>query len=162
MTTGIVSRLVLAVIATAFAALGGCNPSPYNPDRATAAYPFNLHGVPAEINNVTVQVPRSVQIQVFREGASLEIVNATARSYEDFDLWINQRYVKHLESLPAGETLRISLWDFYDERGEALVAGGFFRTEKETPVRLVEMQLDDETPLIGLIAIRRLIDDEDR
>lgn len=93
-------------------------------------------------------------MQVFRDGEKLEIVNATARSYYDFDLWINQRYVRHVESLPAGKSLRLSLWDFFDVRGEAINAGGFWRTVEATPVRLVEIQTGADEPMIGLVTIR--------
>jgi hypothetical protein len=57
-------------------------------------------------------------------------------------------------SLPAGKTVRLSLRGFYDELGEPFRAGGFFRTEKPMPVRLVEMQFSEEQPMIGLITIR--------
>ena len=70
------------------------------------------------------------------------------------DLWINQRYVSHLDVLPAGKTVRLSLLEFYDERGEGVSAGGLLRTREPTPVRIVEMQLGEAEPLIGLITIR--------
>ncbi len=120
----------------------GCQDIRYDPVRATPSYPHHLHQA------------NSVNIQVFREDTSIELVNATTRSFADFDLWINQRYASRIESLPAGATLRVSLWDFYDERGESLNAGGLFRSDDPTPVRLVEIQTTDEEPLIGLITIR--------
>ncbi len=120
----------------------GCHDIRFDPARATQSYPYHLHHA------------NSVNIQVFREDTSIELVNATTRSYADFDLWINQRYTSRIESLPAGATLRVSLWDFYDERGESLNAGGLLRSDEPTPVRLVEIQTSDEEPLIGLITIR--------
>ncbi|MEE9130244.1 MAG: hypothetical protein V3T84_09515 [Phycisphaerales bacterium] len=120
----------------------GCQDVRYDPARATQSYPHHLHQA------------NSVNIQVFREDTSIELVNSTTRSYAEFDLWINQRYTSRIESLPAGATLRLSLWDFYDERGESLNAGGLFRSDDPTPVRLVEIQTADEEPLIGLITIR--------
>ena len=123
-------------------ALLGCQDVRYDPARATQSYPHHLHHA------------NSVNIQVFRQDTSIELVNATTHAYTDFDLWINQRYASRIESLPAGATLRVSLWDFYDERGESLNAGGLFRSDDPTPVRLVEIQTTDEEPLIGLITIR--------
>ena len=120
----------------------GCGRSLYDPAKATRAYPMHLHQ------------PESIDVQVFRDKSSIELVNATPRSYTDFDLWINQRFVAHVAALPAGESVRLSLWDFRDERGERLNAGGFWRTEEPTPVRLVEIQIADEQPLIGLVTIR--------
>jgi hypothetical protein len=120
----------------------GCMRQTHDPARATRAYPAHLHRA------------ESVDIQVFREGQTLELVNATARSYNEFDLWVNQRFVRHVQSLPAGRTVRLSLRSFYDELGEPFRAGGFFRTEEPMPVRLVEIQAGDEKPMIGLITIR--------
>jgi hypothetical protein len=121
--------------------LTGCAGQLYMPDRATVPYPHHLHE------------PNAVDIQVFRDGTTIELVNATARSYHDFDLWINQRWTQHVGSLPAGGRLRLSLWEFFDERGERLYAGGFWRVREPTPVRLVQIQTGDDQPLIGLVAI---------
>ncbi len=108
--------------------LFGCGARKYDPNLATRPYPVHLHQ------------PESVDIQVFRKGVNLELVNATARSYRDFDLWVNQRYVRHIEKLAAGESIRVSLWGFRDERGEVINAGGFWRTDEPTPVRMVQIQ----------------------
>jgi len=126
-----------------------------NPRRATRAYPEHLHL--QEISVLAegpVRMPRAVDMQVFRDGGHIEIVNSTARSYHDFDLWINQRYMRSVDRLEAGETRRFDLHGFYDERGEVISAGGFFATRAPTPVRLVQIQVDDTQPLIGLITIR--------
>lgn len=128
--------LVLASI------LGGCERKTYDPDWATRPYPRELHH------------PQTVDMQVFRRGEKIEVVNSTAQSYADFDLWVNQRFVRHVDSLPAGGTIKLSLWDFHDENGDAFNAGGFFRSYDPTPVRMVEIQLGPDRPMIGLIAIR--------
>ena len=113
----------------------------YDPNRASQPYPKHLHR------------SESVDIQVFRDGPELEIVNSTARTYRDVDIWINQRFTRHLRTLPAGATVRLSLWDFWDARGDRLSAGGFWRTEEPTPVRLVQLQLSDDEPLVGLVTV---------
>jgi hypothetical protein len=123
--------------------LASCERQRYFPDRAGPPYPFHLH------------VADAVDIQVFREGTSIEVVNATPHGFRDFKLWINQRYAMRVDRLDPGQTRRFSLWDFYDERGEVMNAGGFFRTYEPDPVRLVQIQLDEESPLIGLVTIRR-------
>lgn len=120
----------------------GCASRTYYPDRATVPYPYHLH------------TAQSIDVQVFRDGTNMELVNGTGRSFTDFDLWVNQRWVRRVQSLPAGGRLRLSLWDFYDERGETMEAGGIWRTRGETPLRLVQIQLDDQTPLIGLVTVR--------
>jgi hypothetical protein len=124
------------------AALASCERQRYFPDRAGPPFPEHLHEASA------------VAIQVFREGTNIEVVNATPHGYNDFKLWVNQRYMKRVERLGPGETIRLSLWDFYDERGEVLNAGGFFRAYEPDPVRMVQIQLDDESPLIGLVSVR--------
>lgn len=134
--------LVLTAAVVALWGSWGCAGTAYDPARATRPYPVDLH------------VARSVDIQVFRDDTNLEVVNATARSYADFDLWVNQRYVRHVAALPAGESIRLSLWDFFDVRGEAFNAGGFWRTEEPTAVRLVQIQPAPDQQLVGLITIR--------
>jgi hypothetical protein len=114
----------------------------YQPQLATRPYPHELHST------------QTVDIQVFRQGEKLVIVNSTARSYSGFDLWVNQRYVHHVDALPAGRTIELSLWEFRDERGDVFNAGGFWRSTEPTPVRLVEAQPGPEAPLVGLITIR--------
>ena len=120
----------------------GCTRPLFDPARATRKYPGALDRV--EI----------VDIQVFREGVSLDVVNATVRSYEDVTLWVNRRYAAAIPSIPAGRTTSFSLWEFYDERGEVFNAGGFFRTRRPTPVRLVEIEPADGGGMIGLVTIR--------
>ena len=135
-------RPLQPVLAFVLVAVAGCGRVMYDPARATRPYPHDLHQA------------SSIDIQVFREGLSIEIVNATPRSYRDFELWVNQRYMRHVDSMRAGETIRLSLWGFYDERGDRFSAGGVWRTEAPTPVRLVEIQLSDQDPLLGLVTIR--------
>src|SRR5690554_4532820 len=129
--------------ATAAAALAttACQPKMYVPQRATRSYPVERH------------TTQTLDMQVFRNGSEIEIVNTTAHSYQDFDLWVNRRFVHHVESLPAGQSITLSLWDFFDERGERFNAGGFFRTIEPTPVRLVQIEQSPESPLVGLITI---------
>jgi hypothetical protein len=84
--------ILLLILLTA-----GCTRRMYDPALATRPFPDDLHRAEA------------VDIQVFRDGPSIEIVNATARSFHDFDMWINQRFVRRVEALRAGETIRLSL-----------------------------------------------------
>jgi hypothetical protein len=140
-----VRRLMFILIsAVAAASTAGCARKTYDPVWATRPYPDNLHTTKGVAD-----------MQVFRDDTDIQIVNTTATSYQHVDLWVNQRYVAHVESLPAGQTVTLSLWDFKDEYGNLFYAGGFFRTYPATPVRLVEIQTAPEQPLIGLVTIRR-------
>ncbi len=132
------SRLYLPILCSMFVA-AGCAKTMYDPGLATRAYPFDKHEA------------TSIDIQVFREGPVLEIVNSTPVTYRDFDIWLNQRFMRHLDVLHAGETVQLSLWDFWDLRGDRFSAGGFWRTEEPTPLRLVQLQVNDDVPLIGLV-----------
>lgn len=132
----------------------GCTRSLYDASLATRAYPDHLHLAPGtDPLSPATAAPRTVDIQVFRNDEAIEIYNATAHSYRDFDLWINQRYVAHVAALPAGRKITLSLWNFYDQWGGRFNAGGFWRTYEPTRVRLVEIQISADEPLVGLITI---------
>ncbi len=131
------ATLLLTVLAMA-----SCTPQTYVPELATRPYPIEQHNT------------RTIDIQCFRRGTDLEIVNATAHSFADFELWVNQRFMQTIDSLPAGATVRISLWDCVDVFGRRFYAGGFFRAYPSERVRMVQIQPAPDQPMIGLIAIR--------
>ncbi len=121
------------------AAISGCQTVAYEPQRATRPYPRQLaQGSVA-------------QVQVIPGPHSIRLVNATAGGYRDFDLWLNQRYVTHVDGLASGQTLEVPLDRFWDERGEAPFEGGWFRYYQPTPIVLVQAQMDEKSPLIGFI-----------
>jgi len=136
------NRAILITMILAALIQSGCTRKTYDPTWATQPYPAALH------------TTTTADMQVFRKDTDLQIVNSTSHSYSDFDLWINQRYVRHVDSLPTGETVTLSLWDFKDEYGDRFYAGGFFRTREAQVVRLVEIQRGEGQPMLGLIAIR--------
>lgn len=121
--------------------LGACNTINVDPERATRRYPFDL------------KQESCVQIQVIPASTSVDVVNATARSYRDFDLWLNQRYMVHVDALEAGQTRTIALDDFWDWRGEGPFEGGIFRYYAPTPIALMQAQLTPTSPLIGFICV---------
>ena len=82
----------------------------------------------------------------------LKLVNPTATSYREFDLWLNQRYVRRVESLAAGESVTLSIDSFWDERGEGPFPGGWFRYYEPTPIVLVQIEPTPGAPLVGLIS----------
>ncbi len=127
--------------AVLLAVLAGCNTVNIDPERATRPYP-------RELKQESV-----VRVQVIPGGTHMEVVNATARSYRDFDLWLNQRYVTHVNELLAGQTLIIPLREFWDWRGEGPFEGGIFRYYAPTPIVLVQAQMTPDTPFIGFMAV---------
>ncbi len=132
---------MLALLCATLAA--GCSAVPYDPSRATRPYPFRLH---------TTEPP--ADIQVFRHGGTLLFNNATLRSFEEVDVWINQRYVARLAALEAGGQSSVAVSDLWDRWGNGPIPGGIFRRARPTPIRLVELQLDETSPLVGVIVIR--------
>ncbi len=132
---------IAAVVAAALAA-AACQRYPYDPSKSTRPYP-------RELKQGTV-----VDIQVLPNLGenTITIVNATANGYANFDLWINQRYVRHFDSMKAGETLTVPIDSFWDERGEGPFPGGWFRYYQPTPIVLAQIQVAPDKPLIGLVA----------
>lgn len=131
------------IAGAAFLVLGlqSCSGRRYEPSLATRPYP------------VMLDQDRMVDVQVFRDGGDLIITNASPQSFIDFDLWINRRYMLYVDRLEAGETRTFAFGDFFDQWGESPVAGGFFRTEIPTPIVLVQIQIGEETPLLGAVSV---------
>jgi hypothetical protein len=135
------STLFLAAALGAVAFLLGCETMRYEPTKATRAYPANL------------PQSRVAAVQVFNDGDAMLIVNATVESWSNVDIWLNQRYLKHVDALGAGQTLRIPLGEFWDVRGEGPFPGGLLRYYPPTPIRLVQIQTAPDAPLIGFLSI---------
>ena len=120
----------------------GCHNKQGDPALASIPYPMMLH------------TSNSVPIQVTRDGETIEIVNSTATDYKSGKLWINQRYSTQIPALRAGSTVHINLWSLRDVYGQQLNAGGFWRTDRPTPLVIAELQTGEDSPLVGLIVIR--------
>ena len=119
----------------------GCNSPNFNPKLAVTPYPFELH---------TTDV---VPIQVFRDGTNIEIVNSTDRTWTDATIWVNQRYAAPLKSLKPGQRLIMDLFAFRDDIGEQFRAGGLLRTRPAAKVELIEIQENEDMPMIGMISV---------
>lgn len=123
-------------------ALSACR-APLNAAEATRAYPLALRRA------------ESIDIQVFREGTAVVLVNATTSSFHDFDLWLNERFVRSIGRLEAGETIRVPLAGFHDESGERFEPGGFFSVVPATPLWKAELELAPDQGLVGLVTVAR-------
>jgi hypothetical protein len=49
--------------------------------------------------------------------------------------------------------MRLNLWYLRDDYGEQFNAGGVWRTDQPTPLILAELQIAEDSDLIGLIVI---------
>lgn len=132
----------LCALVLAAAATPACQRYPSDPTQATRAYPRQMK----QESVVDIQVISNLS------SGSLKVVNATAVSYRDFDLWINQRYVRHVAEMKAGETIELDIDTFWDERGEGPFPGGWFRYYQPTPIVLAQIQTAPDKPLVGLLA----------
>ena len=132
-------RTARLAIALPLVTLAACRLAPYEPGKATRAYPTDL--VQGSV----------VQIQVVPQEQSVKLVNATASGFRDFDLWLNRRYMTHVPELASGDTLEIPLDRFWDERGETPNTGGWFRYYQPTRIVLMQMQTGEKSPLVGLV-----------
>lgn len=134
--------ITILLMATATLPLvGGCFPKRYNAAKATRPYP-------AERKQGKV-----VAVQVTRDGDEMVLVNGTAIDFRDFDLWLNQRYLQHVERFAPGETKRIPLGEFWDVWAGGPNPGGLLRWYDPTPIVLVQAQIDEDGPLIGFLSI---------
>ena len=136
--TGLVlATLLLAHVVSS----GGCFPKRYNAAKATESYPSNL-----PVNSIA-------NVQVTRSGNDMVIVNGTVIDFKDMKLWLNRRYMYQVERIKPGETVRISMGEFWDVWGGGPNPGGLLRWYDPTPVVLLEAQIDETSPLIGFLSI---------
>ena len=134
--------LVLATLLGAYVvSSGGCFPKRYNAAKATESYPSNL-----PVNSIA-------NVQVTRSGNDMVIVNGTVIDFKDMKLWLNRRYMHQVEQIGPGETVRISMGEFWDVWGGGPNPGGLLRWYDPTPVVLLEAQIDETSPLIGFLSI---------
>ncbi|MDP6479520.1 MAG: hypothetical protein QGI75_05695 [Phycisphaerales bacterium] len=131
-----------SIVPVAVLLLASCNRPDFDPSKAHSPYPYDLH------------TTETLPVEVFRDGTTISIVNASARSWDAPTIWINQSFSAPLARLAAGQTVQMSLSSFRDNIGETFPAGGFLSTRRSMPVRLVEAQSAPGEPLIGFISIR--------
>ncbi len=133
--------LLLAVLALLISPgfFPSCSNRVFDASRATRAYPHEL------------TQGETIECAAYRDSAKIVIVNNTLNHFENFDVWLNQQYVTHVETLEPGETLKLQVIDFFDEWGETPVPGGFFRSRPPTRIGLIQFQIDQSSPLIGVL-----------
>ena len=135
-------HLLLFALLSLFLAFGfspSCSNRVFDASRATRAYPHDL------------TQGETIECEAYRDSAQLVIVNNTLNTFEGFDIWLNQQFVTHVDLLNPGQTIRLQITDFFDVWGETPVPGGFFRSRPPTRIGLVQFQLDQTSPLVGLL-----------
>ena len=94
-----------------------------------------------------------LQIQAIPQALDLHIINATATDYKDIDVWVNRRFVQHVDQLLAGASIQLQIDKFRDMWGQCPQPGGFWRTRTQTPLVFVQIQRDETSPLLGLVTV---------
>ena len=133
------SHAAAGALAIAAAATGCADRGRLTPGTEPRAYPY------------AAPVVEALDIHVFRDGPHLELANHTTHTYENFDLWLNERYVRHVDALPAGGNLELWLYEFLDEYSEPFRGGGLFSGDMPEPV--VKAEIETVDGLVGLIVI---------
>jgi hypothetical protein len=143
------SGLALLAAALLLPCLGACGSGPMTTIEEGAAYPATLTK-----GNV-------VDIQVFRVGTRMELVNTTSRAFGPSTLWLNKRFSREIDGLAVGERLEIDLGEFKDEFGQPFKRGGFFSAEAPDVIVLTELVTttpEGSAELVGLVTILRPLD----
>lgn len=138
----LISRLLVTLVALLLA--GGCASeeiSRVSPGSERLAYPHD--GV----------LLGAADLQVFRQGPRIEIVNHTAVTYSNATMWLNERFRGQVEVLPPGGSVQMSLRDFKDEFGQEFRAGGLFARYRSEPLVKAEISAPDGSGLQGMIVI---------
>ncbi len=97
------------------------------------------------------EILSTLDVQIFRDGSHIELVNHSTQSLSDFDLWLNERYVRHVDDLSPGGSVKLSLYEFLDEYSEPFRGGGIWSTQLPEPIVKAEVQTPNG--LVGLISI---------
>lgn len=90
---------------------------------------------------------RTVNVQVFRQAATLTFSNTTPSTLPAGRLWVNGQFGYEIDETAVGQTRSLPLHLFENEFGDRFRAGGFFATDP--PSRLVLVELESGGELIG-------------
>ena len=80
-----------------------------------------------------------LDIVVVRDRAAIELINRSARTYRDHQIWINQEYVTHADLIRIGTDNRFALTSFINHHGQFFPVGGFLTPDMIRPVVLAEL-----------------------
>ena len=94
---------------------------------------------------------RPLDVQVFRDSDRIRLTNTSAHAFGPGTLWVNAAFSRPIDGLRVGQTLELSLHDFYNEYQQRFRAGGFFATE--LPWALVKTELESEDGLYAFVVV---------
>ncbi|MAX23753.1 MAG: hypothetical protein CMJ19_04540 [Phycisphaeraceae bacterium] len=85
------------------------------------------------------QFAGDLDMTVIQDRKSIKITNRTVKTYNDVQVWVNQRYVTRVDSIPAGKTTSVALKLLMNQYGEKYPVPGLFRPDRSFPALLVEL-----------------------
>lgn len=133
----IVLRSVVPAAAFTLLLLAGCGTRSLEIRTDLPTYPYET------------RIAGATDIQVHRDKAVIHVLNHTVTSHRNVRMWLNERYSRNVDALPAGQTVTLRLETFLDEFGEPFRGGGFLSGELPEPVVKAEIELGNA--LVGLI-----------
>lgn len=142
------SALAPALIALV-AVLAGCSRPLLNPS-ADAALAAELSRIPYPKD---AKLGADLDIVVIRDGRYAQLVNRTARSWTDVQIWLNQQYVGQVPAIAIGTDNTLDLVDFINQFGEPFPTGSLLRPEDAYPIVLAEI-IDPATGLRHRLVVR--------
>lgn len=92
-----------------------------------------------------------LDVQVFRKADRISLTNTSPYGFGPSTLWVNGAYSRPIDGLRVGETIELSLHEFYNEYEQKFRAGGFFATE--LPWSLVVTELESEGALYAFVVV---------
>lgn len=127
------TRLMISLLAITFILQSGCEQAPPIVDGPTAdalaalRYPGKTEYGP------------DLDIVVVRDGSHIALTNRTPRSYAGMQLWLNQQYVRNLDTVAIGDNPRIPLGSLLNRHSEPFPVGTFLQPELARPVISAEL-----------------------
>ena len=97
------------------------------------------------------QFAGDLSMTVVQDRKSIKITNRTVTSFNDVQVWINQRYVTRVTDIPVGKTTSVALKTFINQYGEKYPTPGLFRPDRSFPALLVEIYESDQNKRYRLI-----------
>ncbi len=125
--------LATCLLALALTVLHGCEQPPPIIDDPTAEALSSLR-YPGQ----TEHGP-DLDIVVVREGSNITLTNRTPRAYAGMQLWLNQQYVRNLESLSIGVNPSFQLESLINRHREPFPVGTFLQPDLARPVISAEL-----------------------
>ncbi|MBL4699952.1 MAG: hypothetical protein JKX85_01720 [Phycisphaeraceae bacterium] len=92
-----------------------------------------------------------LDITVIQNKKTLNLTNHTVQTYNQVQVWVNQRYVVRVPSIAVGQTTTISLKGLMNQYGEKYPTPGIFRPDRSFPALLVELVEPDQNKRYRLI-----------